>query len=136
MAGVKLDTVRAGVKLLSGVLKAAEQEMGNGNGKITRTELRNIKDMYGDGGSLDAALTNIVKYAQAKYGVSSPSVSQLNAALADAMRNAAKADTNKSDNLSPTEQKKLATTWKSIVDFAADYKGSRVSDVVAPRGAP
>lgn len=136
MAGVKLDTVRAGVKLLSGVLKAAESEVGNANGRVTKTELRNIKDMYGDGGSLDAALTNIVKYAQAKYKVESPSISQLNSALADAMKNAAKADTNKSDNLSPTEQKKLATTWKSIVDFAADYKGTRVSDVISPRGAP
>ncbi len=135
MAGVKLDTVRSGVKLLSGLLKAADNEM-DGNGRVSAKDVKAFKDSFGDGGSMDAAMTKIVKYAQAKFGVQSPSITQLNQALSDAMKAAANADTNKSKNLSPTEQKALAATWKAVVEFAGDYRGTSVSDIVSPRGAP
>jgi predicted GH43/DUF377 family glycosyl hydrolase len=138
MASIKLDTVRSGVKLLSGLMKAADNELSesNGNKKVSNFELKGFKDFYGDGGSMDKAMTAVHKYAQAKYGVKDPSTTQLNKALADAMQFTARADINKSKDLSPAEQKSLAKTWDAVVEFAKEYKGTSVRDIVTPRGAP
>jgi ubiquinol-cytochrome c reductase cytochrome b subunit len=57
-------------------------------------------------------------------------------ALADAMQFTARADIDKSKDLSPTERKALAKTWDSVVEFAKDYKGTSVRDIVTPRNAP
>ncbi|MEW5740747.1 MAG: hypothetical protein AB1938_17600 [Myxococcota bacterium] len=135
MASVKLDTVRSGVKLLSGLLKKADQEW-NSNGKVSKRELNDFIDSYGDGASMDKALENVYKYAQAKFKKSEPSVAELNKALADAMRNSAKADKNDSKDLSPTERRTMAKTWDSVVEFAKDYKGSSVRDIMYPPSAP
>ncbi len=135
MASIKLDTVRSGVKLLSGVLKKADFE-GNADGKISNGELKAFKDSYGDGASLDKAMASVHKYAQAKFGVTNPSATQLNKALGDAMQFTARADIDKSKDLSPTERKALAKTWDSVVEFAKDYKGTSVRDIVTPRNAP
>lgn len=138
MASIKLDTVRTGVKLLSGLMKAADTELSesNANKKVSNFELKGFKDFYGDGGSMDKAMTAVHKYAQAKFGVKDPSTTQLNKALADAMQFTARADINKSKDLSPTEQKSLAKTWDAVVEFAKEYKGTSVRDIVSPRGAP
>lgn len=134
-AGVTLPTVREGVKLLSGVLKKIDAE-GNGDAKVSRGELKNFIDGFGDGASMDAALNKVYRYAQKKYDVSSPSISELNKALSDAMKGVAKGDTNKSGNLSPTEQKAIADTWKAVADFSKDYKGSSVRDLMGLGSAP
>ncbi|MBI3180902.1 MAG: hypothetical protein HYZ28_02025 [Myxococcales bacterium] len=135
MASVKLDTVRNGVKLLSGLLKEADFQ-GNESGKVSKRELRDFIDNWGDGGSLDDALKKVYRYAQAKYGTQAPSIQELNRALADAMRNAAKADKDHSKTLSVSERRALATTWKAVVEFAKDYRGSSVSDILHPQSAP
>lgn len=135
MASVKLDTVRAGVRLLSGLLKKADFE-GDVNGKVTKRELREFKDSYGDGGSMDAALDKVYRYAQAKYHVVTPTVAQLNKALADAMKNSAKADTNRDKGLDAAESRKMAATWKSVVEFSKDYQGMSVRDIMHPQSAP
>lgn len=135
MASVKLDTVRAGVRLLSGVMKRADLD-GNENGRVSNTELKAFKDSYGDGGSMDKAMAAVHKYAQAKYGVSNPSADQINKALADAMRYTARADIDSSKDLSASERKALSKTWAAVVDFAKDYRGTSVRDIVTPRSAP
>jgi hypothetical protein len=138
MASIKLDTVRSGVKLLSGLMKAADTELAEANAdkKVSNFELKAFKDNFGDGGSMDKAMAAVHKYAQAKYGVRNPSTTQLNKALADAMQFTARADIDKSKDLSPTERKALAKTWDSVVEFAKEYKGTSVRDIVTPRGAP
>jgi hypothetical protein len=142
MASIKLDTVRSGVKLLSGLMKAADNvedynlQKANGDKKVTPFELKDFKDNYGDGGSMDKAMSAVHRYAQAKFKVRNPSATQLNQALADAMRFTARADIDKSKDLSPTERKSLAKTWDSVVEFAKEYKGTSVRDIVSPRGAP
>lgn len=133
--GTKVSDVRAGVKLLSGLLKKIDSE-GNSNSAVSKTELKSFVDSWGDGASLDAALNKVFKYAQARFDVATPSVAQLNKALADAMKNVAKGDTNKSGNISPTERRVLADTWKAVVDFSKDYKGSTVRDVMGLDRAP
>ena len=135
MASVKLDTVRSGVKLLSGVLKEADLQ-NNEDGKVTSREIKDFKDSYGDGASLDKAMTAVHKYAQAKYGVTNPTEKQINSALADAMKYTARADINGSKDLSPTERRALSATWEAVVKFAIDYKGSSVRDIVSPSSAP
>jgi hypothetical protein len=52
------------------------------------------------------------------------------------MKGVAKGDTNKSGNLSPTEQKAIADTWKAVADFSKDYKGSSVRDLMGLGSAP
>ncbi|MDP3499769.1 MAG: hypothetical protein Q8S33_05530 [Myxococcales bacterium] len=142
MAAIKLDTVRSGVRLLSGLMKAADNRedynlsKANGDKRLSPFELKEFKDAYGDGASLDKAMTAIHKYAQAKFGVKNPSTTQLNQALADAMKFTARADIDKSKDLSPTERKSLAKTWDSVIQFAKDYQGTSVRDIVSPRGAP
>lgn len=142
MASVKLDTVRSGVKLLSGLMKAADNaedynlSKANGNGKVTAFELKEFKDAYGDGASLDKAMSAVHRYAQAKFKVKEPTTAQLNKALADAMQFTARADIDKSKDLSVTERKSLAKTWDAVVEFAKDYRGTSVRDIVSPRGAP
>lgn len=138
MASIKLDTVRSGVKLLSGLMKEADNHLveANGDGRVSNFELKAFKDNFGDGGSMDKAMAAVHKYAQAKYGVRNPSSTQLNQALSDAMRFTARADIDKSKDLSPTERKSLSKTWDAVVEFAKEYKGTRVTDIVSPRGAP
>ncbi len=133
--GTKLTDVRAGVKLLSGLMKKIDVE-GTANGRVSKTELKGFVDSWGDGGSLNAALDKVFRYAQARFDVQSPSIAQLNKALADAMAGVAKGDTNDSGNISPTEKKALAATWKAVVDFSKDYKGSSVRDVMGLNNAP
>ncbi len=135
MAGVKLDTVRSGVKLLSGVLKEVDNRY-DGNKKLSRSELKDYIDTFGDGASLDSALDQVFKYAQKKFNTRQPTLSELNKALADAAKGAARADTDHSKTLSRAERRAMADTWQAVVDFAQDYKGSKVSDIVEPRGAP
>jgi hypothetical protein len=138
MASVKLDTVRSGVQMLSKLMKVADAELSESDGdkKVSNFELKGFKDVYGDGGSMDKAMSAVHKYAQAKYGVKEPSTTQLDKALADAMQFTARADIDKSKDLSPTERKSLAKTWDAVVEFAKAYKGASVSDIVSPRGAP
>jgi hypothetical protein len=138
MASIKLDTVRSGVKLLSGLMKEADNHLveANGDKKVSNFELKAFKDNFGDGGSMDKAMSAVHKYAQAKFKVRNPSTTQLNQALADAMRFTARADIDKSKDLSPTERKSMAKTWDSVVEFAKEYKGTSVRDIVSPRGAP
>jgi ribosomal protein L11 len=133
--GTKLTDVRAGVKLLSGLMKKIDAE-GNNNARVSKAELKEFVDSWGDGASLNAALTKVYSYAQKRFDVESPSISQLNKALADAMAGAARGDTNASGNISPTEKRALAATWKAVVDFSADYKGSSVRDVMGINNAP
>jgi len=135
MASIKLDTVRSGVKLLSGVMKRADFD-GNENGRVSNTELKAFKDSYGDGGSMDKAMAAIHKYAQAKFGVTNPSADQINKALGDAMKYTARADINKSKDLSAAERRTLSKTWDAVVEFAKDYRGTSVRDIVTPRSAP
>lgn len=135
MANIKLDTVRSGVKVLSGLLKKADFE-GNESGRVSRTELRNFIDSYGDGGSLDAALSKVYSYAKARFKTDAPTVSELNKALADAMKGVARGDTNDNKSISATERRALASTWKAVADFAQEYKGMSVGDIMYPRGAP
>jgi hypothetical protein len=71
-AGVSLPVVRDGVKLLSGVLKKIDAE-GNGDAKVSRGELKNFIDGFGDGASMDAALSKVYRYAQKKFDVTSSS---------------------------------------------------------------
>jgi hypothetical protein len=133
--GTKLTDVRAGVKLLSGLMRKIDAE-GNSNARVSKAELKEFVSSWGDGASLDAALNKVYRYAQAHYDVDSPSISQLNKALADAMKGVAKGDTNKSGNISPTEKRALAATWKAVVDFSKDYKGNNVRDVMGLNNAP
>lgn len=135
MAGVKIDTVRSGVQLLSGLLKRAD-ENNDDNGKVSRADVKNFLEVHGDGASLDAALDRVYRYAVKKYDTANPTIAQLNKALADAVKAADRADGNKNDDLSAAERKSLATTWKAIVDFAADYKGMSVDDVATNSSAP
>lgn len=135
MASVKLDTVRAGVKLLSGVMKRADLE-GDENKRVSNSELKAFKDSYGDGGSMDKAMAAVHKYAQAKFKVTNPSTDQLNKALADAMKYTARADIDKSKDLSAAERRSLSKTWGAVVEFAKDYRGTSVRDIVTPRSAP
>lgn len=133
--GTKLTDVRAGVKLLSGLMKKIDSE-GNANARVSKTELKDFVDSWGDGATLDAALKKVYAYAQKRFDVQSPSISQLNKALADAMAGVAKGDKNDSGNISPTEKRALADTWKAVVDFSKDYKGHGVRDVMGLNNAP
>jgi hypothetical protein len=133
--GTKLTDVRAGVKLLSGLMKKIDSE-GNSNARVSKAELKEFVDSWGDGASLDAALKKVFAYAQKRFDVESPSIAQLNKALADAMTGVAKGDTNKSGNISPSEKRALASTWQAVVDFSKDYKGNNVRDVMGLGSAP
>jgi ribosomal protein L11 len=133
--GTNLTDVRAGVKLLSGLMKKIDAE-GNANTRVSKGELKEFVDSWGDGASMNAALNKVYKYAQARFSVESPSIAQLNKALADAMAGVAKGDKNDSGNISPTEKRALADTWKAVVDFSKDYKGSNVRDVMGLNNAP
>ncbi|MBL8916089.1 MAG: hypothetical protein JNM17_35645 [Archangium sp.] len=133
--GTKLTDVRAGVKLLSALMKKIDSE-GNANARVSKTELKDFVDSWGDGASLDGALKKVYAYAQKRFDVQSPSIAQLNKALADAMAGVAKGDKNDSGNISPTEKRALADTWKAVVDFSKDYKGHGVRDVMGLNNAP
>jgi hypothetical protein len=129
MANIKLDTVRAGVKLLSAVMKEADNQ-GRADGKVSAKEIKSFIDQFGDGGKLDDAMNKLFKYAQASTGKAAPTATEINKALSQAMKSIANADTNK-NGLSASEEKTLAKTWKSIVEFATEYKGTSVDDIVA-----
>ncbi|MBI4819806.1 MAG: hypothetical protein HY791_26265 [Deltaproteobacteria bacterium] len=135
MAGIKTDTVRSGVSLLKGVLREADAQ-GNWNGKVSKSELQNFKESYGDGAQLDAAIDAIHKYASARYETSAPTVNQVGRALASAMRTIAKADTNKNGFISQAEIDKGADapTWKAIIEFSRNYRDYNIDDIVAPQG--
>lgn len=133
--GPKVDDVRAGVKLLSGLMKKIDSE-GDANKAVTKSELTDFVDSWGDGASLDAALSKVFRYAQARFDVSEPTIAQLNKALSDAMKGVAKGDLDKSGDVSATEKKALAATWKAVIDFSTDYKGSSVRDVMGLNRAP
>ncbi len=135
MANVKLNEVRSGVKLLSGLLKAAERE-GNRDGKVSRGELSEFLDYYGDGQFIDDAMSRVHKYTSHKFNTDTPTVAQLNKALSDAARASALADKDDSDSLSPSERTKMAATWKSVVSFAEEYSNFSVRDIMFPRNAP
>ena len=60
----------------------------------------------------------------------------LQAPFATALDKVARGDKNDSGNISPTEKRALAATWKAVVDFSADYKGSSVRDVMGLNNAP
>ena len=133
VVGTKLTDVRAGVRLLSGLMKKIDAE---DKSCVTTGELNEFVSSWGDGASLDAALNKVYRYAQAHYDVESPSSSQLNKALSDAMKGVARGDKDKSGKISPTERGALANTWKAVVDFSKDYKGSSVRDVMGLNNAP
>lgn len=130
MGNVKLDTVRQGVKLISKLMSEADQ-IGKADGKVTKSEIKELVDQFGDGGKMDAALNKVFKYVQASTGHSAPTTEEINKALSTAMKNIAKADKG-APGLSASEQKSLATTWKSIVDFAVEYKGTTVDQIMYP----
>ncbi len=130
-----LSTARSGVKLLSGLFKVADKE-GYVNNRVGPSDLKQMLDWYGDGASLDDALERVHKYACAKYDTSSPSLTQMNRALGDAMKAIANGDKDGSDDISDSERNALATTWKAVLDFSADYEGSTVRDILEPSAAP
>ncbi len=127
--GVKLDTVREGVELLSALMVQAD-EFGKADGKVSKYELKKLVDQFGDGGSMDAALNNLFKYVQASSGNTSPTTGEIDKALSTAMASIAKADKGL-PGLDDKEQAALAKTWKSIVEFAVEYKGSSIDDLVS-----
>ncbi len=135
MAGVKIDAVRSGVQLLSGLLRRAD-ENNDDNGKVSRADVKSFIEAHGDGASMDAALDRVYRYAVKRYDTENPTIAQLNKALADAVKAATRADKNDNNDLSAAERKTLAATWKAIVDFAADYKGQAVDDVTMNNSPP
>ncbi|MEW5847706.1 MAG: hypothetical protein AB2A00_02790 [Myxococcota bacterium] len=125
---VKLSTVRSGVQLLSALMKEADS-VGRTDGKVSKRDISLLKDTYGDGGSLDTALDKVHRYAAAKTGKASPSITEVNRALADAMKAIAKADLDDSKALDTAEGRRLAQTWKAVVEFSSDYEGMSVDDL-------
>jgi CRISPR/Cas system CSM-associated protein Csm2 small subunit len=71
----------------------------------------------------------VLRYTQNRYEVSSPTYTDINKALGNAMKMIARADSDKSKDLSDAEMKTLAKTWDAIVDFAKEYQGSSVEDL-------
>jgi hypothetical protein len=130
MANVSLNSVRSGVRLLSSVLKEADN-IGRTDGKVSRTDIQNLKDTFGDGGTLDAALDKVHRYAAAKTGKPSPTVADINDALSDAMRNIAKSDKNGNKKVDAAEERQLAATWKAVVEFSKEYKGVSIDQIVS-----
>src|SRR5688572_1771922 len=92
---VGVNTVRKGVSLLSGLLKEMDAQ-GNGNGRVSKTEVKNFLYNYGDGGTMDEAVEAIHRFAQNRSGTVSVPTKEMNKALGQAMRSIAKADSNKS----------------------------------------
>ncbi len=134
MPSIKTNDVRSGVQLLSGLLKEADAQAARPNGRVSTKDVQGLVDAYGDGGTFDAALTDVHRYASRKFGTSSPTTKQVDQALGDAMKFVARAAKKDGDakDLSPAEQKELAKTWKSVVEFAKDYAGPSVSDLTQP----
>jgi hypothetical protein len=130
---VKVDTVRHGVSLMKGLLREADAQ-GNWNNKVSSKEVNEFKQSFGDGAELDKAIDAVHAYAQARYKTASPSVDELGRALYSAMRNIAKADTNKSGFLTDAEIDKGANakTWRALVDFSKAYRDTELMDVVRP----
>jgi len=126
---VSLDTARSGIKLLSGLMKEAVD-----NKHITKTSLKStISDNGLDADRVVAgALKKVHDYTCNRYDTDAPTMTQVNKALGEAMRNIAKADNRGNDNdmIDPSEFKKLATTWKSVMTFARDYEGYSVNDML------
>ena len=133
MPNIKLDTVRSGVKLLSGLMKRAD-EYNTDDGKVSRRDLTTLLGDWGDKGSMDTAMKAVLRYTQNRYDTGSPTYSEINKALGTAMKAIAKADKNKSKDLSATEMKTLAKTWDAIVDFSKEYKGSSVEELTGNSG--
>mgnify|MGYP003383273705 CR=1 FL=1 len=131
MANVNLNTVRAGVRLLSAVMKESDN-LGRTDGKVSKRDIENLKDSFGDGGALDKALDKVYRYTAAKTDKASPTIKDVNTALADAMKAIAKGDKNKDSNLDTRESRQLAETWKAIVDFSKEYRGYGINDIVMP----
>lgn len=131
MANVNLNTVRAGVRLLSAVMKEADN-LGRSDGKVSKRDIENLKDTFGDGGALDKALDKVYRYTAAKTDKAAPTISDVNKALADAMKSIAKGDKNGDRALDTRETRQLAETWKAVVDFSKEYRGYSVDDIVMP----
>jgi hypothetical protein len=131
MAGTKVDTVRAGVSLLKQVLRSAD-EQGNWNGRVSKGEVKSFKSNWGDGAELDNAIDALHKFAAARSGHYSPTMSDVGNALQSAMRTIAKADVNGNGYLSMKEidAHADAKTWRAIIEFAKTYRGSTVDDIV------
>lgn len=131
---IELATIKEGVKLISALMTVADKQ-GDKDGRVSKQELGELLDNYGDGASLDKALTLVHKYAEVGTG-ENPKRADINKALARAVNAATKADKNKNGLLSPSERKKLIATWNAVVDFSVDYKGYGLNDILHPSNGP
>ena len=130
---IDIATVRGGVRLIAGLMTVADKQ-GDKDGRVSKQELGELLDNYGDGASLEKALTLVHKYAEVGFG-ENPKRSDINKALSRAMNAVSKADKN-NNGLSPSERKKLIATWNAVVDFAVDYKGYSINDILHPSNGP
>ena len=131
---IELETVKGGVKLIAALMTVADKQ-GDKDGRVSKQELGELLDNYGDGASLEKALTLVHKYAEVGFG-ENPKRSDINKALSRAVNAATKADKNKNGLLSPSERKKLIATWNAVVDFAVDYKNYSLHDILHPNNGP
>jgi hypothetical protein len=136
MGQLKLNDARYGVELLSGLMQAADEEAARPDGKVSKNDIEQLIANHGDGATLDAAVSQVHKYAQAVTSSNSPTIKDINKALGTAMKAVAKADLDKSGALDDSEQTKLAETWKAIVAFAIDYKDRDVTSLLHGGTAP
>jgi hypothetical protein len=122
---ISVDTVRKSLPKLAQLFQAGDVA-GYTNGRVNAREAKDLSSKV----DLGDAVEKVQRYAQKRYGTSSPSLKQLNQALGEAMRMIAKGDENKGGMLSPAEQQKLAMTWRSIVEFARASKGKSVESIL------
>lgn len=132
---IKLDQVRSGARLISAAMRIADSDYGeNKNGKVSAGEVARFVENYDDpairhlgNGNLEAVL----RFAQARYQTRSPTLKQINRSLAEAMRQIARADTDRSGRLNKPEQATLSKTARAIVDFSERTQGMTESTFIA-----
>jgi hypothetical protein len=130
---IKVQTLREGASLLGGVVKTID----SGTDGDKRVSMREVSEFLTNNGAEIAtvsrtALNRMFAYVTAKYGSDEVSLTQFNRGLSDAVKALAKAAKKDEvdDSLSAAEKKSLAKTWKAVADFAAEYKGASVEEVL------